>query len=153
MYPDGEALALTVLRGVTGFTGTTAADANTSRGKWGLLNSGISDHYGILKPGEFAREQGAMSMNISTFQTVIQIWQRYTDDGTTLTALEGHVKNVLNYFDTKRKLGDATGTIVDAYIAEGREVSERWAKDGALMWLSQDLILTWMEHDTVTYAE
>lgn len=144
---------LTVLRGVTGFTGTTAATANTSRGKWGLLNSGISDHYGILKPGAFVRSQGAMSMNISTFETIIQIWQRYVDDGDSLTNLEGHAKNVINYFDTKRKLGDSTGTIVDAFIDSGREVNERWSKDGALVWLSWDLVLTWQEHDLITYAE
>ena len=148
MYSDGEALCLTVLQSATGFAST-----NTSRGKWGLLNSGISDHYGILKPGDFERAQGSMSMNISTFQTIVQIWQRYVDDGDSLTNLEGHVKNVMNYFDTKRKLGDATGTIVDAFIAAGREVSERWNKDGGLVWLSQDLIVTWQEHDTVTYAE
>ena len=148
MYAAGEALALTALQSVTGFSST-----NTSRGKWGLLNSGLSDHYGVLKPGEFERSQGSMSMNISTFRTVIQIWQRYKDDGDSLTSLEAHVDNVLTYFDTKRKLGDGTGTIVDAFIAEAREVQEMWNKDGALFWLKQDVILTWQEHDVVTYAE
>lgn len=147
-YAAGEALALTVLQGATGFSST-----NTARGKWGLLNSGLSDHYGILKPGEFVRSQGAMSMNISTYQTIVQIWQRYVDDGSSLTNLEGHVDNVITYFDTKRKLGDSGGTIVDAFIDAGREVSERWNKDGALVWLSQDLIVTWQEHNQVTYAE
>ena len=148
MYTEGEALALTVLQGVTGFAST-----NTARGNWGLLNSGISDHYGILKPGEFERSQGAMSMNVSTFVTIVQVWQRYVDDGSSLTNLEGHVKNVINYFDTKRKLADTTGTIVEAFITGGREVSERWSKDGALVWLSQDLLLQWQEHDITVYAE
>lgn len=148
MYPEGEALALTVLQSATGFSST-----NTSRGKWGLLNSGISDHYGILKPGDFSREQGAMSMNISTFKTVIQIWQRYVDDGDSLINLETHVKNVINYFDAKRKLNDTTGTIIEAFIDGGREVNEGWNKDGGLVWLSWELILTWQEHNTITYAE
>ena len=147
-YAAGETLALTVLQSVTGFAST-----NTSRGKWGILNSGASDHYGILKPGAFERTQGAMSMNISTFQTIVQVWQRYKDDGDTLTSLEAHVDNILAAFDAKRKIGDTTGTIVDAFMGEGREVTERWAKDGALAWLSQDLVLTWQEHNNVTYSE
>lgn len=153
MYPEGETLALAVLQGVTGFTGTTSTTLNTSRGKWGLLNSGNSDHYGILKPGDFGRSQGAMSMNISMFKTVIQVWQRYVDDGDSATNLEGHVKNIIAYFDTRRKLGDTTGTIVDAFIDEGREMQEMWNKDGALVWLKQELVVSWQEHDVVTYAE
>lgn len=149
MYPDGEALVLTVLQGATGFSST-----NTSRGKWGaLLNSGLNDHYGILKPGDFNRSQIGMTTNSSIFQTVIQVWQQYVDDGDSLTNLEGYVKNVISCFDTKRKLGDTTGTIVEAFITNGREVNERWNKDGALVWLSQDLIVTWQEHDVITYAE
>jgi hypothetical protein len=148
-YAAGETLALTVLQSVTGFAST-----NTSRGKWGVLNSGISTgHYGILKPGAFGRSQIAMSANESTFQTIIQVWQRYKDDGDTLTTLEGHVDDILAAFDAKRKLGDTTGVIVDAFINEGREVQEMWGKDGALSWLKQDLIVTWQEHNNVTYAE
>lgn len=153
MYPDGEALIFTKLRSVTGFTGATSTTENTSRGKWGLLNSGNSDHYAIVKPGEFERTQGAMSMNISNFHTVIQVWQRYTDDGTSLTNLETHVKNIINYFDQWRKVADTTGTIVDAFITNGSEALEMWNKDGGLSWLRQDLTILWQEHDTVSYGE
>ena len=148
MYPEGEALILTKLQSVTGFSST-----NTARGKWGLLNSGNSDHYGILKPGEFTREQGAISMNVSRFTTVIQIWQRYKDDGDSLTNLEGYVKAVLQYFDQWRKVADSTGTIVDAFITSGGEVMEQWNKDGGVSWLKQDLSLVWLEHDVITYQE
>lgn len=148
MYPDGETLVLTQLQNVTGFN-----SSNTSRGDWGILNSGKAANYGIIKPGTFIREQGAMSMNISTFNTIIQVWQRYKDDGTTLTTMEGHVKNILNRFDKYRKLADTTGTIVDAFIVEGREVEEMWTRDGGLSWLKQDLIVRWQEHDDVTYSE
>jgi hypothetical protein len=152
-YPEGEALIFTKLRSVTGFTGATSTTENTSRGKWGLLNSGNSDHYAIIKPGEFERTQGAMSMNISRFTTVIQVWMRYTDDGVTLTTLEGYVKAIIAYFDQWRKVADTTGTIVDAFIASGGEVTEQWNKDGGLSWLKQDLKLIWQEHDTVSYGE
>lgn len=129
MYPEGEALVLTTLQGATGFSST-----NISRGKWGsLLNSGSSDNYGILKPGSFSRSQSAMSANESIFQTVIQVWQRYVDDGDSLTNLEGHVKNVINRFDAYPQLGDTTGTIIEAMITDGREAEEQWTKDGALV--------------------
>lgn len=148
MYPDGEALILTQLQNVSGFSST-----NTSRGDWVILNSGKSAFYGILKPGIFSRSQGAISMNISTFNTIIQVWQRYKDDGTTLTDLENHVENIINRFDAYRKVNDTTGTIVDAFVSEGREVEEMWTKDGGLSWLKQDVIVQWQEHDNVTYSE
>ncbi len=148
MYSDGEALVLAQLRSVSGFS----AD-NTSRGDWGILNSGKATAYGIVKPGTFSRAQGAMSMNISTFDTVIQVWQRYKNDGETLTTLEENVKNTLNRFDQYPQLADTTGTIVEAAIVEGREVEEMWTKDGGLNWLKQDLIVRWQEHDNVTYNE
>lgn len=147
-YPDGEALILTKLQSVTGFSAT-----NTSRGKWGLLNSGNSDHYGIIKPGEFERFQIAMAANESRFNTIIQLWQRYKDDGDTLISLETHAQNITAYFDQWRKVADTTGTIVDAFISRGGEVTEQWTKDGGLSWLKQDLVLSWKEHDNVTYAE
>lgn len=148
MYPEGETLILAALRNVSGFS-----SSNTSRGDWGILNSGKSQSYGIIKPGAFARTEGAISMNISNFRTVIQVWERYKDDSTTLISLETNVKNITNYFDQYRKIGDTTGTIVDAFIAEGREVEEMWNKSGGLGWLKQDLILQWEEHDNVTYSE
>src|SRR3990167_6247132 len=121
MYPEGEVLILTKLQSVTGFNSN-----NTGRGKWGLLNSGRDDNYGILKPGIFDREQIAMSANQSKFITVIQVWQRYKDDVDSLTTLETHVKNILAYFDKWRKVADTTGTIVDVFIRQGREIEEMW---------------------------
>lgn len=149
MYPDGEALILTTLQGVTGFSTT-----NTARGKWGLLNKGTSDHYGILKPGEFNRAQITMTGNESLFNTIIQIWQRYKDDGDSLTTLEGHVKNVIVYFDNRPHLGGGEGQgIYEGMIIRGREVEERWTRGGGVSWLKQDLILEWKEIDNATYAE
>ena len=148
MYATGEASILTLLRNVTGFS-----SANTSRGDWGILNSGNADHYGIIKPGGFSRTQIAMSVNESDFNTVIQIWQRYKDDGTTLTSLEAHFINIVNYFDQYRKLGDTSGQIPEAFIKSGREVEEMWNKSGGLSWLKWDLILVWQAQQEITYAE
>ena len=148
MYTEIEALTLTTLQTVTGFSST-----NTSRGKWGVLNTGKSDHYAVLKPGTFERQQIAMTANETVFQVIIQVWQRYKDDGDSMTNLEGRVKNILNAVDAKRKIGDTTGTVIESFINAGREMQEQWNKDGALVWLKQDLILEVQEHDTVTYSE
>ena len=147
-YSAGEALILTQLQAVSSFSST-----NTSRGKWGLLNTGKSDHYGIIKPGAFEREQGAMSMNQTTWQTIIQIWQRYKDDGDSMTNLETHIWNILARFDQYRKAADTTGTIVDVFANRGGEMQEMWNKDGGLSWLKQEITITWLEQDNITYAE
>lgn len=147
-YPATEALVLTQLQAVTGFSST-----NTSRGKWGILNSGMSDHYGIIKPGAFTREQAAMSANEGTYQTIIQVWQRYKDDGDSLTDLETNVDNIIRRFDQYRKLADTTNSVLDATITNGGQVEEMWNKDGGLSWLKQDLVVTWLEYDLVSYAE
>lgn len=147
-YADGEALVLTQLQAVTGFN-----DKNTSRGKWGILNSGLNDHYGIVKPGTFTREQAAMSANMTTYQTIIQVWQRYKDDGDTLTDLEANVDLIIVRFDQYRKLVDTTNTVLDATLTNGGQVEEMWNQSGGLSWLKQDLIITWLDYDSVTYAE
>ncbi len=147
-YVNGETLILTVLQGVTGFS-----SANTSRGKWGILNSGRDNNYGIIKPGSFEREQSAISANMTTYQTIIQVWNRYKDDGTTLTDLEALVDSIIARFDARRKGLDTSGTIIDMFIASGREVEEMWNKSGGLSWLKQDLVVTWMEESTITYVE
>ena len=147
-YIAGEALVLIQLQAVAGFN-----DKNTSRGKWGILNSGLNDHYGIVKPGAFTREQAAMSANITTYQTIIQVWQRYKDDGETLTDLESNVDLIIARFDQYRKLADTTNTLLDATLTNGGQVEEMWNQAGGLSWLKQELIITWLEYDQVTYAE
>ena len=147
-YAAGEALVLTQLQAVTGFS-----SINTSRGKWGILNSGQAAFYAIIKPGAFTREQAAMSANIATYQTIIQVWQRYKDDGDTLTDLEANVDLIIARFDQYRKLADTTSTLLDAILTNGGQVEEMWNQSGGLSWLKQDLIITWLDYDSVTYAE
>jgi len=142
-YPAGEALILTQLQSVTGFTST-----NTARAKWGLLNSGKSDHYAIVKPGTFNEDTENNFGWVN--RTIIQVWQRYVDDGTTATNLEGYVNAVKQRFMLYRKLG---GSVMDSRVIGGSEMQERWNKDGGLVWLSQDVIIEWKEQEIVTYAE
>lgn len=142
-YPSGEALVLTQLQSVTGFT-----SANTARASWQLLNSGASDHYAIIKPGKFAEDPDNNFCWI--YQTTIQVWQFYQDDGTSNTNLQGYVNAVKDRFTKYRKLG---GGVIDSRVVGGSDMQERWSKDGALVWLSQDVIIEWKEQEIVTYAE
>ena len=142
----GEAAVLTKLRSVTGFSSTNTAHAN-----WKLLNSGKSDHYGIVKSGPFERSAIGLSTYDSVFSTVIEVWQRYKDDADSNTSLRTYVDSIIAYFDQYRKLGN---TVLDSIIAEGGEVEEMWReKDDGPSWLKRDLVVRWVEYSDVTFAE
>ena len=145
---NGEALILTRLRAVTGFSSTNTAHAN-----WKLLNGGNSDQYGIVKPGQFNRDALSMSANLTTWSTIIEVWQRYKDDATSAESLRTHIDNIIAYFDTYRKLGDTTASVIDATITAGSEVQEMWTKSGGVAWLKRELTVTWQEFVNVTFAE
>ena len=146
-YSDGEALVLTQLQSVSGFS-----SVNTFRGKFGKLNTGNSDHYAIIKPGKFRVSDRSQIGTI--WQTVIMVYQRYKDDGDSLLSLETHVNNVLVRFKQYRKLADTTGAISDSAPIGGGEVVEMWNKGGnGPAWLRQDITIEWSEENHVTYAE
>lgn len=147
-YHEGELLIAAQVGQVTGFD-----VGNVVIGKWNVLNQGLAPNYAILKRGGFSRTQAAMSTNENLFQTVIQVWRRYKDDGTTYELLIQDVDAIIARMDQYRKAGDTGGTIVDVFINAGREVEEMWNKSGGLSWLKQDLIVTWKEHEVITYAE
>lgn len=148
-YSEGEALALTQLQAVSGFS-----SANTSRGKWGLLNKGASAFYGIIKPGPVQTDFATGTAKNWAYGTIIQVWQRYKDDGTTLTDLEARVELVKARFDAYRKLGDTSGSIEDSSVTSLSEVQERWTKGGnGPSWLMQEITVTWKEQTIVNFAE
>ena len=150
-YPTGEGYVLTKLQAIAGGAWTAT---NTSRGKWGILDSGKADHYAILKEGA-----GGSAAFISgstkerTYRTVVQVWQSYTDDGTSATNLQAYGEAIRNQFDAYRKLGDTSGTIIDAECDEWSEVQEMWVRGGGLRWLRQDFIVRWREQVSITFAE
>lgn len=146
-YSDGEALVLTQLQNVSGFS-----SVNVFRGKFGKLNTGNSDHYAIIKPGKFRVSD--RSQIGTMWQTIIMVYQRYKDDGVSLLSLESNVFAVLLRFKQYRKLADTTGTISDSAPIEGTEVTEIWNKGGnGPAWLRQDITIEWSEENHVTYAE
>lgn len=149
-YSTGEALVLTRLQAVSGFTTT-----NTSRGKWGILNSGKAAVYGIIKPGPAEREFVSSTLVINHWRAMIQIWRRYKDDGDTLTNLETDVALVLAEFDRYGKLADTTGTIPnDARASRVGEAQEMWlTSEGGPSWLKQEVTIEWEEQATINPAE
>ena len=150
MYSDGEALILTLVRTVTNY-----GASNTSRGKYGILNSGNSSRYAILKPGPFSRsEQGSGLMFESKWSTAVELWHRYVDDGSTLTNLEADAGAIIAMIDAHRLLGDNTGKVRDATARRGNEVEELWAQSGdGPVWLRWKIYVTWDEETSVTPAE
>lgn len=148
-YDAGEALVLTQLQNVTGFSST-----NTSRGKFKLLNSGNSDHYGIVMPGETKIDPAGFGIFGNGYDTVIQVWQRYKDDGTSLTNLEALIGPIKTRFQQYRKLADTTDTIVDSAVKAVSPVEEMW-KQGAdgPSWLRMKVTVHWIEQEKITYAE
>lgn len=150
-YAAGETLVLARLQAITGSTWTST---NTSRGKWGILNTGLSDHYAILKPGPGTNKFLTISVSLRTYHTIIQVWQSYTDDGTSLTNIEAYAEAILDQFDAYRKLGDTTKGIEDSQCISWTEVEERWVKgENGPRWLKQDFVIEWKEENAVTFAE
>lgn len=152
-YAAGETLVLARLQAITG-TPAPWSSTNTSRGKWGILNSGKSDHYGILKPGPGTNQFISGTVSVRTHSTVIEVWQQYVDDGTTLESLEALSEAILDQFDANRKLGDTTAAIEDARCVSWSEVNEKWKRGGnGPAWLEQDFVIQWSEENNVTFTE
>lgn len=145
-YDTVEGLWLTRLRAMSAFNGD-----NTARGKWGILNKGRSNQYAILKPGAHSREWIAFQAQETTWQTIIQLWQRYAEDGTSIVNLQNLVDDVLAELDTYPNLGDTGNTVVEGRIVEVREVRETPAD--APSWLYVELVGQAIEHEGITFAE
>jgi len=146
-YSDIEALVLTRLQGMTQF-GT----GNSSRGKWGILNSGNDDQYAVIRPGTRTRQKISPLNMVDTYQTIIELWQRYKDDGTTMTDLEALVDAVTAEFDKYRQGGSATGLVQKMRIPEVREMLQIGPPDGP-DWLRIDVVVVTDEENAITYSQ
>ena len=144
----GLTLISTQVQATTGFT-----SANVTIAKWKVLNDGVSDHYAVIKPGSTTRTALTFTVKDNVYQTIVEVWQQYVDDGSSVTNLLTHVDNITTRLDQYRKLADTTKTIRDANVIGYSEVKEQWVKDGGPAWLSRDIIIEWQEEEAVTYAE
>ena len=140
-YAAGEALVLALLRGMSEFD-----TANSSRQKWKVLNSGASDHYAIVRPGPFSNEPSGLGETASTdWRTVIEVWQRWLDDGETTIALQELVQAVIERFDDYPTLNDTTGSVVMGYVSGGGEMQERWLTQNGPSWAVWEVYVDWKE--------
>lgn|SRR5512145_1131319 len=150
-YAAGETLVLARLRAISGSVWTSS---NSSRGKYGMLNSGDSDHYAILRPGPGANRFLSTNTSLRAYTTIIKVYQSYVDDGTSLTNMEAYAEAILDQFDAYRLLGDTTGTVQDSMIVSWGEVMEQWKAGGnGPRWLAQEFTIAWKEENNVTFAE
>lgn len=145
-YGDVEALWLTRIRAISGYDGT-----NTSRGDFKILNSGKSNQYVVIMPGAHSRQMISLSTRLETWQTVMEVYERYKDDGTTLTALETQVNTIVDAIDQYRILGDTGGTVRKGEIVEIREVV-RFPPNGP-EWLIAAIVGQTDEEKSITFAE
>lgn len=154
-YPAGEALVQSTLVAIAGSVWASAGSKpNVSRGNFLLLNTGNSDHYAIIFPGDGNNQFIAASASERTWQTVIQVWQRYMDDGTSLTNMEALTDAIITQFDKYRKLTDSSGTIVDSNCKTIGKPEEMWNQAGnGPFWLRQMITIEWKEQLNVVFAE
>jgi len=145
-YQAGEALWLARLRDMSQFDGN-----NSGRGNWKLLNTGKASQYAILKPGEHTREMMSITTRLNHYQTIIQLWQKYTEDGQSLIDLETLTSAVIAYIDTWPRLTDTTNSIQGAKINTIREL-QQVPPDGPV-WILAELVGEWDEEQSVTFAE
>lgn len=147
-YSTVEGLWLTRLQAMSQFTAN-----NSSRGRWGIRNSGASNQYCIIKPGSHTRQMVSYTLRQDNFQTIIQLWQRYKDDGDTMTDLESLVDAVLVEIDKYPHLGDST-RVVDCNISEVREMQEILdSPGGGPVWLMVELVGEVNEQTEITFSE
>ena len=147
-----ESAGLTLIEAQVKLVSTFSA-SNVAIAKWGILNSGLSDHYAIIRPGKVERPQLTFTVKDNNYETIIEVWQNYVDDGTTVTSLIGHVDTITSRLDSYRKIADTTKTVRDMNVTGYSEVKEQWVKDGGISWLSRDITVLWTEEEAVTYAE
>lgn len=146
-YSTGEAALLTVIRTISGFTA-----ANTSRGKWGVLNQGKAAYYVILRNGGWSTEYSSFTNLQTRYRTAVEVWQRYRDDGTTYTDLLGHVNDLKVGIEPERLFNGAAG-VIDATVREAGEPTEMWNKGGGPAWLKQEFIVEWLYELEVNFTD
>lgn len=98
-YIFGENLIATVLKADDDFDTDNVAQA-----KWTFLNKGKSDHYAILKSGGTVPVFITPGVYQAEQRTIIEVWQKYKDDGTTATNLYSHVDTVVGLIQTNHSI-------------------------------------------------
>lgn len=144
-YITGENLIVTVIKAHANFDANNVAQA-----KWTFLNKGKSDHHAILKSGGTVPVFITPTIYQREQRTIIEVWQRYKNDGTTATNLYGHVENVITQIQDNEKLGDTAGIVQNSSVEEIGPVMEMWMSGGGPAWLKQEVTVLWHEQTKST---
>lgn len=149
-YGHGEGLILTLVQGVDGFSAE-----NTSRADWGVLNSGKSKQYAILRQDEVGqRKYESPTMVREPWVTVVEVWRLYEGDGTTYTALLANVEAILSKIDQYPHMDDTTGYVEDSTARISSKVLEMWKKAGnGPKWLKQEISVAWDGRRSITFLD
>jgi len=105
----------------------------------------------IVMPGEHNREMISFKTQLNTWQTIIEVYQKYRDDGDTLTTLQTAVNTILSYLDPRRVLGDTGGTVRKGRVVSIRPIV-RYPMDKP-DWLIAALVGQVDEEETITFSE
>ena len=139
-YIAGENLIVAVVKAHANFGTTSVFQA-----KWGCLDSGKSSHYAIIRSGGTEPVFITPTIYQSIHRTIIKVWKRYKDDGSTSTDLYGFVDNVVKQIQDTEQLGDTGGIIQNSTVESIGPVMEMWTKGGGPAWLKQEVTVLWHE--------
>lgn len=152
-YSTIEAAWLTRVRAMSQFD-----SGNSSRGKWGIRNSGKSNQYAIIKPGTRVLVEEMAGLGGSRLwenQTIIQLWQRYKDDGDSATDLSALVDSVIDELEKYPYIGSQSSGVQSASITEVREMQQTFPRPDSPgpNWLYVELVGVTHEEKSITLSE
>ncbi len=146
-YGDGEALILARIRLMAQFD-----PQNSSRAKWGILNSGAAAQYAILRAAPFTNDYDGLGHGHvrTSWRTVVELWQRWVDDGPTAVALQTLAQATLEHLERYPSLA---GEGLLAWVSGGGEMQQRWLKEGGPVWAVWEVYIDWQEERFISVAE
>lgn len=150
-YSNGEKAWITILKVLPDWH-----DDNVSRGNYRILNKGKSDFYCIVIPGQANFEEGeaqgfGFSNEVGIYQTKLQFWQKYNEDGESLAELTDLVSVVADHFKTYRRLGGSVASIREARIITQAEPLLIPATKPR--WIVIEMVGEWINEEKVSYVD
>lgn len=151
-YATGSSAILTLLRAMSDWD-----SKNSSREDWGILNTGKSNKYAILKPGEEYQNE-VISLGhktqIRTYTTVIEVWVLAKTPGKSLTTLQTLTDSIVSTLDRYPNLGLGTSNAIrGASVLGGGEMQDRWVNTRGFTWVTWDVTIEWKEERSTSSAE
>lgn len=146
-YYDGETLILERIRSLSNFGVDNSAQSN-----WRILATGASDHYAILRPRSFTIEGLTLASFLVIYETIIEIWQKYTSASEAVTELSYNVYKLFELL-AYPNLGQSAN-ILNGVIVSGEEPETMSpVNSSGVDWLRQRVLLVWQVENLVTYQE